>query len=333
MVIVQIFMAVIVSMHHGFCRSNSKRGNLTKDLPLVPGLSINSNGAAVETQWWEDAVCHPITTIADTIFSESDTTPPGQENTKDNGPNSSNLWSTKLDMVLAVENATELSQWIGIISSSLQETGDKDIASSFASILSSSPMGLEVLPSLASDSNELISATAIWSHYKKYSGESKTSNRGSQQRLVLYIPASLSLDEQPIEWRPFEISISGGDKATTTMLLPKNIGFEADISPGGLLQPLVEDWMARSIIAQQKTDKKQDANSTKTRLTREFPIEHFLAVLMPLLFPLILPFLVSWVKEYRRYKELIASKKAKGAETANAEEPSQVEVPAKEKTE
>ena len=114
------------------------------------------------------------------------------------------------------------------------------------------------------------------------------------------------------------------------MLLPKNIGFEADISPGGRLQPLVEDWMARSIIAQQKTGKKQDTNSTKTRLTREFPIEHFLAVLMPLLFPLILPFLVSWVKEYRRYKELVD---AKETETANVDEPSQAEVPAKEKAE
>ena len=117
------------------------------------------------------------------------------------------------------------------------------------------------------------------------------------------------------------------------MILPQNIGFESDISAGGRLQPLVEDWMARSIFAQQKTGKNQDTNSTKTRLTREFPIEHFLAVLMPLLFPLILPFLVSWVKEYRRYKELISSKKAKETETANADEPSQAEVPAKEKAE
>lgn len=320
-------------MHHGFCRSNCKRGNLTKDIPLVPGLSNNSNGAAVEAQWWEGAVCNPITTITDALFSDSDTTPSTHESTRDKDPSSSNLWSMKLDMVLAVENPTQLSQWIEIISGSLQETGDEDIASSFASILSSNPMGLEILPPLASDSNETISATAIWSHYKGHSSESKTSNRESQQRLVLYIPASLSLDEQPIEWKAFEVNISGGDKTAITFLLPQNIGFESDISAGGRLQPLVEDWMARSIFAQQKTGKNQDTNSTKTRLTREFPIEHFLAVLMPLLFPLILPFLVSWVKEYRRYKELISSKKAKETETANADEPSQAEVPAKEKAE
>ena len=88
------------------------------------------------------------------------------------------------------------------------------------------------------------------------------------------------------------------------------------------LQPLVEDWMARTIAAQQQqlhkdTMKTNSGSITTTRLTREFPIEHFLAITMPLLFPLLLPFLVSWIKEYKRYKSLIASKKEKLSETSD----------------
>ena len=116
---------------------------------------------------------------------------------------------------------------------------------------------------------------------------------------------------------------------TTTMLLPQNSSIQNDIPPSGRLQPLVEDWMARSILALQKTNN-EGTSPTDTRLTREFPIEHFLAVLMPLLFPLVLPFLITWVKEYRRYKELIASKKAIGTETANDDAQAQTKVPSEQ---
>ena len=122
-------------MHHGFCRSNCERGNLTKDLPLVPGLSINSSGAIVQAQWWEDALCQPMT-IAGALFSDNESTPSIQQNTKDNSPDRDDIWSTKLDMMLAVENATQLPQWIDFVSRSLQENEGNNGASSFASILS-----------------------------------------------------------------------------------------------------------------------------------------------------------------------------------------------------
>ena len=40
------------------------------------------------------------------------------------------------------------------------------------------------------------------------------------------------------------------------------------------------------------------------RLTRDFPTEQFFAVILPLAFPLLLPMIASWIKEYQRYKRL-----------------------------
>jgi hypothetical protein len=81
MAIVFLSGLVSLSVYHGFCRSTCKKGNLTNNVPLVPGLDEvgtagglfdgnckdNGKGAAavVRAQWWEDALCLPIWAIAD----------------------------------------------------------------------------------------------------------------------------------------------------------------------------------------------------------------------------------------------------------------------------
>lgn len=45
------------------------------------------------------------------------------------------------------------------------------------------------------------------------------------------------------------------------------------------------------------------------RLEQHFPLEHYAAILMPLLFPLLVPFMISTLKEYRRWKEKKSKKK------------------------
>ena len=47
----------------------------------------------------------------------------------------------------------------------------------------------------------------------------------------------------------------------------------------------------------------EDLSSSK--LKAEFPLEHYAAIFLPLLFPLLIPFLATWGKEYKRYKEKI----------------------------
>jgi Phosphatidylinositol-glycan biosynthesis class S protein len=45
---------------------------------------------------------------------------------------------------------------------------------------------------------------------------------------------------------------------------------------------------------------------TPPPLTQVFPLEHYAAILMPLLFPLLVPFVVATFKEYKRWKEKIS---------------------------
>lgn len=63
----------------------------------------------------------------------------------------------------------------------------------------------------------------------------------------------------------------------------------------------------------------QDAVSRhhKTLLDPEFPLEHYAAIFFPLLFPLALPFLASFIKEMKRFK----SKRKKPAEDKSGESP------------
>lgn len=333
LVIVQLLFVVLISVRHGFCRTSCQRGNLTKDLPLVPGLVPgNSNIAVVQAQWWEDALCNPITALSDAFMSDSGGTisTTGHTEDSDDGRISVTTWSEKLKMSLVVENATQLPHWIDIVSSGLHEIDeiDKDSVISFESLLSSNPMGLEIIPPSLLEQDEATVAS-IWSHYKKHGSKRKPSERPSQERMVVYIPSWMSIHEITIGWKAFDVS-STDDKSSTTMILPLTTTEPGTEKPSsGQLQPLVEDWMARSILARQKWKSQNDdsnSNHNKTRLTREFPIEHFMAVLMPLLFPLMMPFLISLIKEYKRYKELTASKKK--TEESNASSAQLLEAPA-----
>ncbi len=329
LVIVQLLFVVLVSVHHGFCRTSCQRGNLTKDLPLVPGLvPINSNGAVIQAQWWEDALCNPITALSDAFMGDSGgigdrtTSATGDSDDEDDVRISVTTWSEKLEMNLVVENATQLPHWIEIVSSGLNEIDeidDEDSVTSFESLLSFNPMGLKIIPPSLLEKDKA-TVTSIWSHYKKHGSKRKPSEQ-PQERMVVYIPSWMSIHEKTIGWKAFDVS-STDEKSSTTMILPQATEPETENPSLGQLQPLVEDWMARSILARQEWKRRKShndvSNSThKTRLTREFPIEHFMAVLMPLLFPLMLPFLISLIKEYKRYKELTASKKEK-TEQSNA---------------
>ena len=44
-------------------------------------------------------------------------------------------------------------------------------------------------------------------------------------------------------------------------------------------------------------------------LKKHFPWEHFLAMFAPLLFPLLLPFMISLIRERKRYKSKIKAAK------------------------
>lgn len=351
MVLVHILGLVWVSIYHGFCRSACKRGNLTKDLPLVPGFvgdrnaivnaDGNGNGAVVEAQWWEDALCHPIQALTGVAEMEMSPLPATSSTTEEDDDNDDDLLSTRLTMTLAVENAnaTQLPQWIDLVSKSLRysdndEKSDNDDGSHpsvFSTLLARNQMDLELLPPLPSSSAKNDPVAALWSHYKSQTQSATLITSSSQApKLVVYIPASLAVsDETKVEWKAFDTT-SGKEteKTTTTLVLPFTTS-EPGTSPSGKLQPLVEDWMARSILLQQKQrDHTQNDPTTtttrlqNTRLTRDFPIEHCLAVLMPLIFPLLLPFLISWIKELKRYKALTAAKEEKRkAEAAEAATP------------
>ena len=368
MVIVFLSGLVWFSVYHGFCRSTCKKGNLTKDLPLVPGLfngnandNGNGNGAAavVRAQWWEDALCHPIWAIAqDGFFTGGGYGSDGgimNDQDDDDDNDSEDLWSVvELKMTLAIENATQLPQWIDLVSRDFRKNNGDDESvspSTFSTMLSLNPMDLEILPPSPFFLEKDEPAATFWSHYSNNNNKARKESSLSppQERLIVYIPASLGLpeEEETIKWKAYGTT-SGREMTTTTttttLVLPSVSPEQGTVGSRLLLQPLVEDWMARSILAQQQQRKQEkknkrhfnrhnDANhkyipskapSTvgqsrpKTRLTREFPIEHFMAVLMPLLFPLILPFLVSWIKEYKRHKELTASKKKNKAANAKA---------------
>ncbi len=329
MVIVQLIFVVLLSVHHGFCRSNCKRGNLTKDIPLVPGLpSVASNVAVVQAQWWEDSLCRPITAISDVFLEFSG----GEERQgspivghTEGSDDETNPWLETMQMTLAVENATQLPLWVDIVSSDLHEMDcDGGSVTAFSSLLSSNPMDLKIIPPSPLEKDE-VTGKKIWSHYKRHTRKGKPSEQPHERMLVVYIPSWMPIDENVIQWKLFDIKSI--DESSTTMVLASTR--EPETPSLGRLGPLVEDWMARSIMAQQESKRgkhynsgrsEDDRSTRKIRLTREFPIEHFMAVLMPLLFPLMLPFLISFVKEYKRYKELTSPNKKKTKQTNASDE-------------
>jgi len=56
-------------------------------------------------------------------------------------------------------------------------------------------------------------------------------------------------------------------------------------------------------------EKHLQATLKKSRLHSHFPPEQYAAIFAPLLFPLLLPFLVGTIKEFKRYKEKKRSKR------------------------
>jgi hypothetical protein len=54
----------------------------------------------------------------------------------------------------------------------------------------------------------------------------------------------------------------------------------------------------------------------ETTVVTHFPLEHYAAIFAPLLFPLLIPFLASLVKEWKRYREKKTKKKKKEVEKA-----------------
>mmetsp|Transcript_14457 Transcript_14457/g.33264 ORF Transcript_14457/g.33264 Transcript_14457/m.33264 type:complete len:416 (-) Transcript_14457:743-1990(-) len=378
-VLVKMFLLAWLSVHHGFCGSNdddNKRGNLTKDLPRVPGSAVGVDGggvfaSGVEAQWWEESLCHPVESIAGALLGAmpmdgggdgggDDANTDGDGNGACSNPDheKSNALSLSWKMTLAVENATQLRHWIGLLSEellpekevngSINSNSSFTEASVFSELLSRHKMGLEIPPVLFSNDPD-----RVWSHYLDHTTQNSINNnvanavseqaqqqQQQQQRLVVYVPASVApWETSTMGWKAFEgrtTTTQQQQVSFTTLLLPHQAptteedkddeatATESVAVVSNKLQPLVEDWMARSIQKhqqqhhqqqQRQCTRKTETKPKKTRLTREFPFEHFLAVLMPLLFPLIMPFVVSWIKEYKRYKRLTEKKTKNQTET------------------
>eukprot|EP00934_Nitzschia_sp_Nitz4_P004690 Nitzschia sp. Nitz4//scaffold65_size103378//61251//62531//NITZ4_004470-RA/size103378-snap-gene-0.13-mRNA-1//-1//CDS//3329556252//4680//frame0 len=79
-----------------------------------------------------------------------------------------------------------------------------------------------------------------------------------------------------------------------------------------LLQHPLEEWKQAASLQEHfeylcQLQSQLHATLTTARLEPEFPLEHYAAIFAPLLFPLLLPFFLGVLKEYRRYKEKIGS--------------------------
>ncbi|KAL3942627.1 MAG: hypothetical protein SGARI_000206 [Bacillariaceae sp.] len=59
------------------------------------------------------------------------------------------------------------------------------------------------------------------------------------------------------------------------------------------------------------------ARTRTVPLTQDFPLEHYAAIFMPLLFPLLVPFLISTVKEFKRWRQKRKKTAAASASTEN----------------
>jgi hypothetical protein len=60
-------------------------------------------------------------------------------------------------------------------------------------------------------------------------------------------------------------------------------------------------------------------NSNDAIYTPDLPVEHYAAIFLPLIFPLAVPFLVSFMKEYKRYKQKKKEKETAAAAAATNE--------------
>jgi hypothetical protein len=82
------------------------------------------------------------------------------------------------------------------------------------------------------------------------------------------------------------------------------------------LQAAVGKWQQTYAKLQtmwlQQTGQQYIPTVPPTPLRQDFPVQHYAAIFMPLLFPLLVPFLISTIKEYKRWKEKKAARNKTG---------------------
>eukprot|EP00536_Pseudo-nitzschia_multiseries_P009316 jgi/Psemu1/22890/gm1.22890_g len=324
-------LMTVVSMRYGFCdRSTYAPGNLTKDFPRVPGYDPRTNGVGttgrmVNSQWWEEPMCHPIRSVFRLLSEDADADADASnhkaaDNEEEDSGMPSSPQSFRWIMTLAVENATILPDWIDVLTRELigtEGTANANTNTALSAMLKTNQMALRILPpsSPAAEFDPKELAAKLGSVAKS------TPDRPA---LVLYIPSHVlppthdSGDRYP-EWKSFRTK---RETSSTTVLVP-SLRPSANPSTSDL-KSLVEDWMARSMIQQQQQQQQQQQKrrddkqrhlppptTRAIRLTREYMAEHIMAVFMPLLFPMAMPFFMSWIKEIKRYKQLTTKAKTK----------------------
>ena len=365
-VLVTLSLVIFGSVRYGFCRSTCARGNLGKEFPRVPGgngVGVEAE-AVVESQWWEEPICHPIRSAFEAYrlsqqqqeLSDDDARVVHNADGVHNefSSSSSSPRPVRRSLTLAVENATNLPDWIDVISRDLfvgdeDNNGDDDSTSMLSVLLKRNKMGLEILPHSSSsalvDDDPKQLAAKLWSiNQKIIESAAVATATPDRQNLVLYIPSYLlpptateREDDRYIEWKSFRTTTKAKPKETenpataTTVLIPslRSSSESATIAAtttttansakkSSNLKSLVEDWMARSMIiekqqqlaqgqhhpGQQYQKSSESPRKRRRRLTPEYPVDRFLAIIMPLIFPLVAPFTITWIKEAKRYKRL-----------------------------
>jgi hypothetical protein len=280
-VVVVLTLIAVGSIRYGFCRGSSVHGNLTKDFPTVPGLP--QRAVIVEDQWWEEPLCHPIRWSINRILALDDEHEATSTTIVDRGSNNDDkTWS----MTLAVENTTLLQAWMDALSEDFlgDDNDNPSCGSCLSSALNDNKMDVRILPEESSSSPHNVAE--LW--------EKLGSATDELPKLFLYIPSGLHPNDDHY-WKLYSTKT-----LSTSFLIPAESN-----TNGPDLKSLVQDWIVRQ---QQQGTKKAIRNQPTRRLTREFQVEHFLAVLMGLLFPLLLPFYVSWIKEKKRYTKLTREK-------------------------
>jgi len=342
-----LVLVAVWSIRYGHCRSTCTRGNLTKDIPRVPGYDPKANGVGttggmVESLPWEEIVCHPFQSLLDLLQTGEDADAIARAiararaashrvdvDGKDPDPHPDPSQPVRWGMTLAMENATILPEWIEVLSNELfgdegSGTTTTTTTTALSAMLKSQQqkMALKILPPPPSSSSSSSTDDSFFDPNQLASKLGSVIEEAPLDRpsLVLYIPSHVLPNRYPV-WKSFRTTptTTMAMTMTITVLMPslRPSGDEAAATTTDL-RSLVEDWMARSIQQQQQKQKHQKQKQEQerenqglplpgtraVRLTRIFPMEHTAAILMPLLFPLFMPFFVSSIKEIKRYKKL-----------------------------
>jgi Phosphatidylinositol-glycan biosynthesis class S protein len=117
---------------------------------------------------------------------------------------------------------------------------------------------------------------------------------------------------QALQLHQYISTLPAARKALDTLILPNS---KKDLSMADFtgMQTAVSEWQKIYISLQAlllfHTGSTKTSPTLPPPLIQDFPLEHYAAIFMPLLFPLLVPFLASTIKEYKRWKE---KKKNKG---------------------